>query len=159
MWSQRDRRASKMNHQQPHQRRVFIQTRCVYMAGLGGSSLYEPLPENQMISYKYCSQLDHMNAELNKWHLELVNRKHIIFHQETLDCTLPGKNCQQPGWEVLIHPPYSPDIAPSDFHLSRSLQNSLNGKNSIPWKTAKGSWNSCLLKKTSSLGRWNPQVV
>ena len=32
-------------------------------------------------------------------------------------------------WEVLIHPPYSPDIASSDFHLFRSSQNSLNGKN------------------------------
>ena len=30
--------------------------------------------------------------------------------------------------EALIHPPYSPDIAPSDFHLFRSLQNSLDGK-------------------------------
>ena len=35
----------------------------------------------------------------------------------------------QLGWEVLIHLPYSPDIAPSDFHLFWSLQNSLNGKN------------------------------
>ena len=33
------------------------------------------------------------------------------------------------GWEVLIHPPYSPDIAPPDFHLFQSLQNYLNGKN------------------------------
>jgi len=32
------------------------------------------------------------------------------------------------GWDVLPHPPYSSDLAPSDFHLFRSLQNSLNGK-------------------------------
>ena len=35
----------------------------------------------------------------------------------------------QLGWEVLIHSPYSSDIAPSNFRLFQSLQNSLNGKN------------------------------
>jgi len=29
------------------------------------------------------------------------------------------------GWEVLMHPLYSPDIALSDYHLFRSLQNIL----------------------------------
>ena len=36
----------------------------------------------------------------------------------------------QLGWEVLIPLRYSPDIAPSDFHLFRSSQNSLNEKKS-----------------------------
>ena len=27
-----------------------------------------------------------------------------------------------------MHPPYSPDLAPSDYHLFRALQNSLDGK-------------------------------
>jgi len=35
----------------------------------------------------------------------------------------------QLDWNVLLHPPYSPNLAPSDYHLFRSLQNSLNRKN------------------------------
>ena len=35
----------------------------------------------------------------------------------------------QLSWEVLIHLSDSPDIAPLDFHVFWSLQNSLNGKN------------------------------
>jgi len=46
-----------------------------------------------------------------------------------------------------------------DFHLFQSLQNSLNGKNSIPWKTVKGIWKSSLLKKNQKiLKRWNYAV-
>ena len=44
---------------------------------------YELLPENQTInSNKYCSQLDQLKAALNEKSPELVNRKHIIFHQD-----------------------------------------------------------------------------
>ena len=35
----------------------------------------------------------------------------------------------QLGWGVVIHSPYSPDIAPLDFHLFHFLQNSVSGKN------------------------------
>ena len=28
----------------------------------------------------------------------------------------------------MLHPPYSPDLAPLDYYLFRPLQNSLNGK-------------------------------
>uniref|UniRef100_A0A914GXE4 Histone-lysine N-methyltransferase SETMAR n=1 Tax=Globodera rostochiensis TaxID=31243 RepID=A0A914GXE4_GLORO len=34
---------------------------------------------------------------------------------------------QELGWEVLPNPPYSPDVAPSDYHLFRSLSNALSG--------------------------------
>ncbi len=29
------------------------------------------------------------------------------------------------GWELLPHPPYLPDLAPSDYYLFRALSNSL----------------------------------
>ena len=32
------------------------------------------------------------------------------------------------GWKMLPHPPYSPDLAPSDYHLYRSLSYHLRGK-------------------------------
>lgn len=38
------------------------------------------------------------------------------------------QNLNDIGWDVLSHPPYSPDIAPSDYYLFRSLQNYLAGK-------------------------------
>jgi histone-lysine N-methyltransferase SETMAR len=32
------------------------------------------------------------------------------------------------GWETLPHPPYSPDLAPSDYHLFSKVKESLRGK-------------------------------
>jgi len=32
------------------------------------------------------------------------------------------------GWEVLSHPDYSPDLAPFDYHLFRSLEHFLRDK-------------------------------
>jgi histone-lysine N-methyltransferase SETMAR len=32
------------------------------------------------------------------------------------------------AWDILDHPPYSPDLAPSDFHLSLHLKKHLTGK-------------------------------
>ena len=98
-----------------------------------GVLYYELLPENQTInSNKYCSQLDQLKAALNEKHPELVNRKRIIFHQDNSRphvSLMTRQKLLQLGWEVLIHPPYSPDIVPFDFYLFWSLQNSLVGKN------------------------------
>jgi hypothetical protein len=34
---------------------------------------------------------------------------------------------QELDWEILPYPPYSPDLATSDYHLFRSLSNNLRG--------------------------------
>jgi histone-lysine N-methyltransferase SETMAR len=34
---------------------------------------------------------------------------------------------QELDWEILLHPPYSPDLAQWDYHLFCSLSNNLRG--------------------------------
>ena len=61
----------------------------------------------------------------------ISQQKHIISHQGNArprGSLMTRQNLSQPGWEGLLHPPYSPDITPLDFHLFRSLQSSLNRK-------------------------------
>jgi histone-lysine N-methyltransferase SETMAR len=35
---------------------------------------------------------------------------------------------QRSWWAILEHPPYSPDLAPSDFHLFPALKDHLSGQ-------------------------------
>ncbi|KAG5344031.1 SETMR methyltransferase, partial [Acromyrmex charruanus] len=60
----------------------------------------------------------------------VLNHLHKAEHDNTRPHTslITRQKLRKLGWEVLMHPPYSPDIAPSDYHLFRSLQTSLNGK-------------------------------
>lgn len=81
-----------------------------------------------------------INAELYSQQLErlcqnikpsLINRKGVILQHDNArphTARLTRDKIQKLGWEVLPHPPYSPDISPSDYYLFRSLQNYLNGK-------------------------------
>ena len=40
-------------------------------------------------------------------------------------------------WEVLPHPPYSPDVAPSDYHLFRSMVHGLAHQHFRSYKEVK----------------------
>ena len=79
----------------------------------------------------YCRQLNKLNAAIKGKRPELVNRKGVIFHDDnaTPHASLAiHQKLLRLGWEVMLHPPYRPDLAPSDYYLFRSLQNSLNLK-------------------------------
>ncbi|CAD7003404.1 unnamed protein product [Ceratitis capitata] len=64
----------------------------------------------------YCQQMDRLKAALIQKRPSLINRGQIMFHQIR----------QELRWEVLMLPPYSPDLAPSDYHLFLSMANALN---------------------------------
>ena len=51
--------------------------------------------------------------------IQLETRKDVIFHQDNArphTSLVTGKKLLELGWEVMPNPPYSLDLAPSDYH-------------------------------------------
>jgi len=88
---------------------------------------YELLSFNQTINSElYCEQLQRLQQAIERKQPELINRRDVVFHHDNARPHTSLMTRRELDWEVLMHPPYSPNIAPSDYHLFRSLQNSLN---------------------------------
>ncbi|XP_025155877.1 histone-lysine N-methyltransferase SETMAR-like [Harpegnathos saltator] len=97
-----------------------------------GIIFYELLLISEAINFdKYCQQLDNLKKAIKEKRPILAKQKNIVFHY---DNTRPHTSMQiqcklkELKWDLLLHPPYSPDIVPSDYHLFRSLQKSLNNR-------------------------------
>ena len=88
------------------------------------------LSSNQTINSElYCEQLQRLQQAIERKRPELINRRGVIFHHDNArphTSLMTRQKLREFGWEVLMHPPYSPDIASSDYHLFMSLQNSFN---------------------------------
>ena len=77
--------------------------------------------------------MDDLNKVLKK-RPAMFNRKHIILHHNNAKPhTALGtrQKIAELGCEILSHPPYSPDLAPSDYHLFLSRPVGRGGP--IPW--------------------------
>ncbi|CAK9820139.1 Histone-lysine N-methyltransferase SETMAR [Anthophora quadrimaculata] len=93
---------------------------------------HELLKSNLTITAdRYVQQLQRVQKKLHVKRPALVNRKNVILlHDNARPHTarVTQKKILELGWSVLPHLPYSPDLAPTDYHLFCSLQNFLNGK-------------------------------
>nr|CDJ80805.1 Transposase domain containing protein [Haemonchus contortus] len=88
---------------------------------------WELLPPNSTVNAEvYCAQLDRVAAALGE-----RQRKVYFLHDNARPHIAKDtqKKLQSLGWHVLAHPPYSPDLAPTDYHLFLSLSNHLKNKN------------------------------
>ena len=98
-----------------------------------GVVYYELLQQGETInSTKYCCQLDNLKDAIARKRPELANRRGVVFHHDNARphvSLLVRNKLLSFDWDVLPHPPYSPDIAPSDYYLFLSLKNSVRGKN------------------------------
>jgi histone-lysine N-methyltransferase SETMAR len=111
--------------------------------------LVEFLPQGSTINAgAYCDTLKELrHAIQNKrrgmlsWGVVMLHENaypHIAITMQNLFVTF--------GWEQFDHPPYSPDLAPSDFHVFLHLKTFLGGRrfhNDNKVKEAVNTWFAC----------------
>lgn len=87
---------------------------------------WELLEKGQsMTADLYCQILRRVKKQLRNRRIPV-----IFLHDNAKPHTakMTKKLLEEFGWEVLEHPPYSPDLAPSDYHLFRSMEHWLRNK-------------------------------
>ena len=104
----------------------------LYLVDQKGVLYYKLLKPGETINgERYRTQLIRLKRAIAEKRPEYTTRHEaIICHHDNArpHVAIPIKNyLENSGWEVLPHPPYSPDLAPSDYHLLRSMQNALAG--------------------------------
>ncbi|CAD7003923.1 unnamed protein product [Ceratitis capitata] len=91
---------------------------------------YELLkPGESITGDRYRTQLTRLSRALKEKRPQYQERhdKVIVQHDNARPhvAKVVKKYLETLKWEVLPHPPYSPDVAPSDFHLFRSMAHGL----------------------------------
>jgi histone-lysine N-methyltransferase SETMAR len=96
-----------------------------------GIILIDYLEKGRTITGPYYSELlDRFNAAF-KEKRTLPYRKKLLFHHDNAPAhssAVATAKLVDLGYELLPHPPYSPDLAPCDFFLFPNMKNWLGGK-------------------------------
>ena len=116
-WSKRDESPQTTSKAELHQKMIMLSDWWDWK----GVVFFELLPRDQTInSDLYCRQLNKFNVAVKKKGPELVNRKGVIFHDDNATPHTYLATCQKLlkfDWKVMLHPPYNPDLTPSDYYL------------------------------------------
>lgn len=87
-------------------------------------------PGETVNAQRYRQQIINLNHALIEKRPEWATRhgKVILLHDNAPSHTAKDVKAEIKalGWEVLPHPPYSPDLAPSDYHLFSSMGHALS---------------------------------
>ncbi|GFT65217.1 histone-lysine N-methyltransferase SETMAR [Trichonephila clavipes] len=129
LWSRPGEPTQTTSKADIHQKKVLLSVWWDYK----GFVYFELLPPNRTInSDVYIEQITKINNAVEEKRPELTNRKGDVFHHDnarTHTSLVTRQKLLELGWNVLPHPPCIPDLAPPDYFLFRSLQNSLNDTN------------------------------
>lgn len=112
-----------------------------------GAVLCDYLEEQRTINSQYYSDMlmNKVKPAMREKRRGSQRQGVILLHDNARPHTaqLTQETIHKMGWEILHHPPYSPDLAPSDFHLFGPLKEALRGKkfgNNEDVKNFVGKW-------------------
>ena len=95
-----------------------------------GVLLVDFLPNGQTINgNRYILTLERLKRAVRRKRLGLQDNQILLQHDNARPhaALRTQEAIQKLGWTTLPHPPYSPDLAPSDYHLFGKLKKSLCG--------------------------------
>ena len=80
-------------------------------------------------SANYCELLKHVKKDLKSKRRGHQSKGVILHHDNARPHTAAQtvQTINNLGWELLPHPPYNPDVAPSDFHLFGPFKEFMRG--------------------------------
>ncbi|CAO4387804.1 unnamed protein product [Caenorhabditis nigoni] len=105
-----------------HGKKVML---CVWWNSKG-LVYFEVLEKGQTVTADlYKRQLDQVQQSLRRLGVDTSTTKFLHDNARPHVAKVTQQKIEELGWEIFGHPPYSPDLAPSDFHLFRSMQHSL----------------------------------
>ena len=96
-----------------------------------GVLLVDFLPRGETVNaIRYCQTLDRLREAIRRKRSGRLRQGVLLQHDNATPHTakLTQDLLQRYKWEVLPHPPHSPDLAPSDYHLFGPLKRHLAGQ-------------------------------
>ncbi|GFS13069.1 histone-lysine N-methyltransferase SETMAR [Elysia marginata] len=105
---------------------------CTFFLGAAARGvLFETLQHRETINAaRYCQTLDKLRGAIRRKRPGQLTNGVILHHDNATPHTARVTQglLEKYGWEILPHPPHSPDLAPSDYHLFGPLKRELAGK-------------------------------
>ncbi|KAF2358812.1 Transposase type 1 [Trinorchestia longiramus] len=127
-WLDRDEPPKHFPKPMLHQKKIMV---TVWWSAIGVIH-YSFLGVNETINAgRYCNDLAVMHARLSEKRPALVNQcSPILLHDNTRPhvARMTVQKLTELADETLPHPPYSPDLSPTDYHLFKHLSTFLDGK-------------------------------
>ncbi|GFS10396.1 histone-lysine N-methyltransferase SETMAR [Elysia marginata] len=87
-------------------------------------------PGETINAARYCQTLDKLREAIRRKRPGQLTNGVILQHDNATPHTARVTQdwLEKYGWEILPHPPHSPNLAPSDYHLFEPLKRELAGK-------------------------------